>query len=142
MKVNEIEIEKDGKKTTKTIGYKVAPKSSPLFQEFKIWQNLNSLLAQNKNTKEVRSFDEDAKQLLFDELNIKGNLSKDSILEILGYKTKEWELNFKIIEGNRTNEALYNAYFKMMELEGHEEIDWKNLHSVEIKSAIQLFFRL
>src|SRR5690606_38444183 len=36
------EIEINGKK--KTIGFRVAPKSSLLFQEFKIWQNLNNVL--------------------------------------------------------------------------------------------------
>ena len=46
----QIEIIEDGKKKIKTIGYRVAPKSSPLFQEFKIWQNLNSLEALNKKT--------------------------------------------------------------------------------------------
>lgn len=38
-----IEVIIDGKKKTKTIGNKVCPKSSPLFQEFKIWQILNNI---------------------------------------------------------------------------------------------------
>jgi CRISPR-associated endonuclease Csn1 len=110
----------EGKASYKTVGYKVAPKSSPLFQEFKIWQNLNSLLAKNKITKEVASFDTDTKQLLFEELNIKGNLSKDTVLRTLGYKSKDWELNFTSIEGNRTNSGLYGAYLKILELEGYD----------------------
>ena len=36
-----IEIEVNGKKQTQIIGSRVCPKSSPLFQEFKIWQRLN-----------------------------------------------------------------------------------------------------
>jgi len=115
-----IEVVTDGKANTKTIGYKVAPKSSPLFQEFKIWQNLNSLLVQNKVTKEEAAFDMEAKQILFDELNVKGNLSKETILSLLGYKSKDWELNFSTIEGNRTNQALYEAYLKILELEGYD----------------------
>ncbi|HEV8081343.1 MAG TPA: type II CRISPR RNA-guided endonuclease Cas9 [Chitinophagaceae bacterium] len=137
----EIKLEKDGKTVSKIIGYKVAPKSSHLFQEFKIWQNLNSLLKQKKETKEVAPYDEEDKQMLFEELNIKGNLSKDALLTILGYKPKEWELNFTTIEGNRTNQALYAAYFKMMELEGHEEIEWQGLSANEIKSTIKSFFQ-
>ncbi|MCW3120841.1 MAG: CRISPR-associated protein Cas9 [Flavipsychrobacter sp.] len=109
-----------GKATTKTIGYKVAPKPSPLFQEFKIWQNLNSLLAQNKSTKETAAFDMEAKQSLFNELNLKGNLSKNDVLTLLGYKSKDWDLNFSIIEGNRTNQALYEAYLKILEIEGYD----------------------
>jgi len=110
----------NGKLVTKTIGYKVTPKSSPLFQEFKIWQNLNNLLIQNKETKEIVPFDTATKQFLFNELNIKGNLSQDRILGILGYNSKEWALNFSTIEGNRTNQALYEAYLNVLELEGYD----------------------
>lgn len=115
-----IQKEIDGKFVTKIAGYKVTPKSSPLFQEFKIWQNLNSLKAQHKVTKEIKEFDLAAKQVLFDELNIKGNLSKDIILSLLGYKPKEWELNFSTIEGNRTNKALYEGYLKILEAAGYD----------------------
>ena len=113
----------DGKTITKSVGYKVAPKSSLLFQEFKIWQNLNSLLIQNRESKEAAPFNQEAKQLLFGELNIKGNLSKEAVLAILGYKPKEWELNFSTIEGNRTNKALYEAYLKILDAEGYDLLD-------------------
>ncbi|MBK0381838.1 type II CRISPR RNA-guided endonuclease Cas9 [Pedobacter sp. SD-b] len=136
-----IEVESEGLRKQKKIGLKVAPKSSPLFQEFKIWQNLNNLKIKNKLSGEIRLFDSDSKQLLFNELNIKGNLSKDSCLEILGYKPRDYELNFSTLEGNRTNQALYKAYFKMMELEGHDEIEWLNMSSKEIKDTISSFFQ-
>lgn len=110
----------DGRNTNSIVGYKVAPKSSPLFQEFKIWQNLNSLKAQNKKDKEILAFDQESKQILFEELNIKGNLSKDAILSKLGYKPNDWELNYSIIEGNRTNESLFKSYLKILELEGYD----------------------
>jgi len=119
----------DGKPKEKLIGYKVAPKSSPLFQEFKIWQNLNNLKAQNKATKEIKEFDNETKQLLFDELNVKGNCSKDYLLSYLGFKPKEWELNFSTIEGNRTNQSLITAYLKILEIEGYD-----TKHLLEIKS--------
>jgi CRISPR-associated endonuclease Csn1 len=38
----QIEVEIDGKKKIKTVGSRVIPRSSPLFQEFKIWQILNN----------------------------------------------------------------------------------------------------
>lgn len=137
----EIKIEKNGNTVSKIIGYRVAPKSSPLFQEFKIWQNLNSLLIQNKENKEVAAFDEEAKNILFYELNIRGNLSKESALGVLGLKSKEWDLNYNTIEGNRTNQVLYHAYFKMMELEGHDEIDKENLSASEIQAIAKDFFQ-
>ena len=136
----EVEINVDGKKIRKTIGYRVAPKSSPLFQEFKIWQNLNNLLAQNKHTKEIVPFSQEAKELIFEELNVKGNLSKEDALKILVDKPKEWDLNFKVLEGNRTNEALYAAFFKMMEQNDHEDLEWKTLPISEIRNGILSFF--
>lgn len=53
------EVEVDGKKRRKTFGLKVCPKSSPLFQEFKIWQILNNLKVNDTY------LDQDAKDLLF-----------------------------------------------------------------------------
>ena len=134
-----LEYEKDGKKVKKTIGAKVIPKSSPLFQEFKIWQGLNNLLIQNKKDKTVMPFDLEAKQILFDELNIKGNLKKDEILTLLGYNVKEWELNFTTIEGHRTNQILYRAFVKMMEYEGHDSINPEELSAAETKSMVKSF---
>jgi len=136
-----VEIEKEGKIKEKRIGLKVAPKSSPLFQEFKILQNLNNLEIRNKDSKEIKVFDLETKNILFDELNIKGNLSKESVLKILNCKPKDWELNFTTIEGNRTNYSFYQAFFKMMEAEGHEEIEWQTLSAEEIKQTIRSFFQ-
>lgn len=135
----EIEIEKKGQKVKKTIGFKVAPKSSPLFQEFKIWQRLNDVLIRKKGSRkriskklevqaslfeedtEVFVLDLEAKNKLFEELNLKGNLNASKIIEQLGLKAADWEINFTILEGNRTNCALYNAYLKILEIEGYNE---------------------
>src|SRR5690606_28596337 len=85
----EIEIEKDGQKLKRTIGLKVAPKSSPLFQEFKIWQVLHNLKFINKETGEIQEFKNDdyseIKQTLFEELNLRGNLLATEVLSILEY---------------------------------------------------------
>lgn len=123
----------DGKK--KLIGAKVAPKSSPLFQEFKIWQVLHNVTARKKGSSkrvakessntvnestEIFELDAAAKQQLFNELNIKGNIKAEKATEILGHNPKEWELNYPVLEGNRTNSALYNAYLKILELEGYD----------------------
>ncbi len=119
----EIEIEVDGKKKKKTIGPRVAPKSSPLFQEFKIWQGLNNITLKQGpiSRKDSPNLALEAKKILFDELNIKGNLAAKAIIEILGYKPKEWKINYTELEGNRTNQSLYNAYLKILEIEGYDE---------------------
>ncbi len=130
----EIEIDKNGQIIKRTIGLKVAPKSSPLFQEFKIWQVLNNVEIWKKGNRKKKIvkdlfdapkdelvFDLETKQLLFDELNIKGNLKSAKIIELLGYNSTEWEMNYSELEGNRTNKVLYDAFLKMLEFEGYDE---------------------
>lgn len=131
------EIEINGKK--KTVGLRVTPKSSPLFQEFKIWQILNNVLIRKKGaTKKqlkaanqpnlfadseenpIYQFDLETKQSLFNELNVRGKLSAKEVLTFLGLKPTEWEINYTAIEGNRTNEALYNAYLNILYEEGYD----------------------
>ncbi|ATA69087.1 type II CRISPR RNA-guided endonuclease Cas9 [Capnocytophaga cynodegmi] len=168
-----IEIKnEDGTTTKKVIGLKVAPKSSPLFQEFKIWQNLNNVLIRKKGSKTekisenqqitifeqektILELDLEAKQALFNELNLKGNLKADYCLEILGYSPKEWEMNYSVLEGNRTNKALYEAYLKIIDLEGYDaknylkvksnkdEVELNDLKvpASEIKEMVQAIFK-
>jgi len=47
----QIEVIIDGKKKTKRTGSRVIPRSSPLFQEFKIWQRLNDIEVFGKGKK-------------------------------------------------------------------------------------------
>ncbi len=155
----------------KTIGLKVAPKSSPLFQEFKIWQVLNNVLVRKKGSrkrvakninsitvldegKEIFAFDLDAKNLLFNELNLKGNLKSDKVIQLLGYPASDWELNYTELEGNRTNRELYNAYLKILDIEGYDvkdllkvksnkddvELDDLEVPASEIKKMVQQIF--
>lgn len=112
------EIEVQGKK--KIVGLRVVPKSSPLFQEFKIWQILHNVKLQNKETKEVYFLNQEDKQMLFEELNLKGKLSATDVLKLLYDKPKNWELNYKELEGNRTNQTLYNAYLSILDIEGYD----------------------
>jgi CRISPR-associated endonuclease Csn1 len=117
----EIEVEKNGQKTKRTIGLKVVPKSSPLFQEFKIWQVLHNLVVRNKINKTERPLEQEEKEFLFDELNLKGNLKAAKIIELLALNSKKDELNYTEIEGNRTNKNLYEAFLKILEIEGYDE---------------------
>ncbi|MDD3772374.1 MAG: type II CRISPR RNA-guided endonuclease Cas9, partial [Weeksellaceae bacterium] len=123
------------------IGAKVAPRSSMLFQEFKIWQILSNIKFKNKISKEEFILDLKTKQQLFDELNINGSRKAEEVVKILGLDVKEWELNYSVIEGNHTNKALYDAYIAMFELAGHE-IDRNKLSAIEIRDTIRKFFTL
>ncbi|MBE0650584.1 MAG: type II CRISPR RNA-guided endonuclease Cas9 [Bacteroidales bacterium] len=119
--------------------HKVIPKSSPLFQEFKIWQILNNLELTNLISHEKFCPSLDAKELLFNELNIKEKLSNSDVLKVLVKNPKEFDLNYKDIEGNRTNAALYSIYEKILEFEG-EECTFSKMKSDEINEIVSTKF--
>ncbi len=114
--------------------HKVIPKSSPLFQEFKIWAMINNLEIRHIPTRiqyKNNEIEEDVKELLFEELNIREKLSASEILKIIVDKPKEYELNYKDgLEGNRTNAELYKVYEEIISLEG-EDISFKKLKSAK-----------
>lgn len=138
------EIEIEGK--TKIIGARVIPKSSPLFQEFKIWQILNNVAVRKKRGEKRKLVEDEVsifelsleqKEILFEELNLKGNLKADDCLEILGFSPKEWEMNYSELEGNYTNKVLYEAFLKIINLEGYDVRDLlrvkSNKDEIELK---------
>jgi CRISPR-associated endonuclease Csn1 len=108
--------------------HKVAPKSSPLFQIFKICQELNNIeIISFKGIKGIetdptfnqygrRELDLSEKQKLFKELSFRDKLTKKDLLKILGYKSgyNEYGLNIeKDIEGNRTAASFVKVFSKM-----------------------------
>ena len=136
----QIEIEVDGKKKLKTIGMKVCPKSSPLFQEFKIWQILNNIQVNDKASHAKRFLEQEEKEMLFSELSIRERLTKADALKILFKNHKELDLNYKDIEGNRTQAALYNAYNDIIELSGHDKIDFLKCPATEVVDSVKEVF--
>lgn len=125
-----------GKKKTKIIGQRVIPKSSPLFQEFKIWQILNNIQLLNKTTGEIRTLSQESKQLAFTRLNIENKLSSNDFLKIVIDKPSEYEINYKEVEGNRTNAELYKVFAKILELEG-KEYNFSKMEVDEINKTIR-----
>lgn len=124
----------DGKVKRKTYGLKVCPKSSPLFQEFKIWQILNNIKINGQY------LEQEQKELLFSELNIKGRLSANECLKILYKKNfKGLEVNFKEIEGNNTQVTLFKAYAKILDITGHE-CDLSNLSGPDALARVEEIF--
>lgn len=138
----EKEFEIEGKKKFKMTGLRVSPKSSPLFQEFRIWQTLNNvqvsgrvvpdrkidLFGESIAYKQGKRFlEQEEKEILFKELSVKDKLTKTDILKILFKNHKELDLNFKEIKGNTTQAALFKAYQKIIELSGHGEHDFTKM---------------
>ncbi|AVR44247.1 type II CRISPR RNA-guided endonuclease Cas9 [Christiangramia fulva] len=115
----------DGEMKKKLVGPRVAPKSSPVFQRFKIWQNINAIRVTRKNNDlQVYELDEDTKHLLFEELTWVDKMTDKQFLKWLFKDSennpKDWKLNFKHLEGNRTNAALLEVYKKIVKIEGYE----------------------
>lgn len=149
-----IEVEVDGKKKIKTIGCRVCPKSSPLFQEFKIWQRLNDvevsgmivpnqqqdLFGYSKDyTYGKRRLQQEEKEKLFAELNYKEKLSKNEVLKILENQ-KDVDINFKELDGNRTQAELFKAYQAIAERSGHDVGDLSKKSAKEMIDCISNIF--
>jgi CRISPR-associated endonuclease Csn1 len=136
----QIEVEVEGKKKIKTIGCRVCPKSSPLFQEFKIWQILNNVLVTDLKEKEMRPLFQEEKELLFEELNYKEKLSKAEVLKILFDKPKDFDLNYKSLDGNTTQADLFKLYQDIIIRSGHNIDDFSKDSSKEILKKVREIF--
>jgi CRISPR-associated endonuclease Csn1 len=121
-------------------GHKAIPKSSPLFQEFRIWQNLNNVVVKNETTKETFLLDEDLKKLIAHELLFKESMTDAQMLTFCELKKGTYTVNFKKIEGNRTNTSIFKAFEKILALEGYDELDLSKLEALEIKNIIKSAF--
>jgi len=123
--------------------HKTIPKSSPLFQEFKIWQIINNLEIRHIPTRtkyKNEDIEQETKDLLFNELNIVEKLSAQDVLKILVENPIEYELNYKDgLEGNRTNAALYKAYLEILKLE-NQEINIKKLSADDVNYQVSTKF--
>lgn len=139
---HQVEIEIDGVQKLRTIGMKVCPKSSPLFQEFKIWQMLNNLKVIDKSENEEFFLEQDEKETLFAELSIRDKISKADALKLLFKNYKDLDLNFKEIEGNKTQAALFNAYNDIVEMSGHEKVDFSKYSSEKVREVIRSIFEI
>ncbi|MBF4518730.1 type II CRISPR RNA-guided endonuclease Cas9 [Flavobacterium sp. ANB] len=121
-------------------GHKAIPKSSPLFQEFRIWQNLNNVLVKNETTKESFLLDEDLKKLIAQELLFKESMSDAQMLTFCELKKGTHTVNFKKLEGNRTNTSLFKAFEKILVLEGYDDLDLSKLDANDTKQIIKTAF--
>lgn len=121
--------------------HRVIPKSSPLFQEFRIWQNINAIAIKNTETKETLLLDEDAKKSLSEELNFKDNLTDLQLLKFFNLDKRVHEVNCKKIEGNRTNTALYKAFEAILRQEGQDALDFSKMDAEDIKSTTASLFK-
>jgi CRISPR-associated endonuclease Csn1 len=93
---------------------KVAPKSSPVFQCFRMWQNVNNLKA-----KKYLLIDDAEREGIIEILSCNGTLTDKELLKYLGLNPTEHELNFDKINGDRTRTSIINALVKEWEKLGN-----------------------
>lgn len=135
----QVEVMVDGKPKMKTRGLRVCPKSSPLFQEFKIWQVLNNLELTEKATKLKRPLELEEKQALFEHLIWVPKMTKAEALKWLFKKPGLLDLNYKDLEGNRTNAALLDVYKTIVAASGHT-VDFSKLDPTETVNEVRNVF--
>ena len=134
----------DEKPKAQKFGPKVIPKSSPLFQDFKIWAQLNNveILDVFGKSKVKDHLELEEMNLLYDELKYTDKLSTTEINRILGFQVK-YKYNFENLEGNRTMAAFIDSFQKIIELSGHDDIDFKKMSGGEkIKTITDIFSML
>ena len=119
--------------------HKAIPKSSPLFQEFRIWQNLNNIVVKNEATKEPFVLGEELKKIIAQELSFKESMTDSQMLSFCELKKGTHTVNFKKIEGNRTNTSIFKAFERILEVEGYE-MNFSKMTYLEIKEAVVPLF--
>lgn len=149
------EIVKDGKQKTVTVGLRCCPKSSPLFQCFKIWQSINNISVTGNIVPErqrdlfgdeiinkygTRPLTEEEKLTLFHELNLKEKLSAAEILKLLFPDERNLKLNFKEVKGNTTMSAFVNACRQVIYMSGHDDIDFSKQSAQYTTNTIKEVF--
>lgn len=140
-----IEYTVDGVKKKRTVGCRVAPRSSPLFQEFKIWQTINNIevtISGKKNRDEKRKLFQEEKEALATELSIHEKMNKTEVLKLLFGTSRGYDLNFKSVEGNNTIATIYKAYSTMMELSGHNPLDFSQASAIITEQTFKVFSAL
>ncbi len=130
------------------VGPPVIPRSSPLFQQFKVWQVLNNLrIIPNGIRGEVVLAEDDQdvalRTFLFEELDIKGKMKASEVLRMLslrGFSQKEWRLNYDEVEGNNTHRRLYEAYREILMAAGYDAENLFEKRAADIKADVRHAF--
>ncbi len=117
---------------------KVAPKSSPIFQRFKIWQMLNNITV--KDSEGCRFLNEEERSILASHLYYKAKMSKKEVLQTLFVSTKGLDINFKEVEGDRTMARLLKACQSIIEMSGHGDYNFDTLSGNEAKHLVSDIF--
>lgn len=118
-------------------GYKVAPKSSPIFQEYRIWQTINNLRIFKREEEQpdgkvkfdIEKTDKilnvENKEKLFELFDSKADVKINEILKALDLSPDEYRINFpedRELKGNETKAAFRRVFKRHNFIEEGEKI--------------------
>lgn len=135
-----VTIHQKGKAKTIMAGPRVAPKSSPLFQEFKMWQRLNDIRV-TKSDGTTCPLDDKAKRILAAELKLRKSMTAKEVLALLPRDHKQLTLNFKTLEGNSTLSAFFSACMQILDDSGHDVPSLTKMGAANAKKKVGDIFR-
>ena len=121
-------VGKDGKEYF--VGPKVAPKSSPIYQLSKMWENINNIKIGTRNGQNIELTIEQ-KQAIFQHLDNNEKLTVTDLLKILHIDKKDCFINKQIekgILGNITKHAIQQCFDKSKE---YNHLLSLNLNTIE-----------
>lgn len=136
----QIEVMVDGKKKIVTTGSRVCPKSSPIYQEFKIWSELNNLALISKEDGTSIPLSLDQRKMLADELRYVKEMKGSAAMKLLKINAKEYSINYDKIDGNTTASALMDACKKVVEWSGHDVEKFDKLSSQDKFDMVKAVF--
>ena len=119
---------------------RVTPRSSLLFQEFKIWQILNNLQISGPGIEGSRRLSLEEMQWLAQELSIRDKMPVSEAFILLFGSKKGYEANYKVLEGNHTLNAFYRKYLEIVEASGHGEYELEKLSFAKANEIIRSVF--
>lgn len=136
-----VKYHKDGEEVKKYL--KCIPVSNPYFQEFRLWKFINSLHIIQKETdneqgekfvnldvtNEILTIE--AKEYLFENLNNRKEISKSSLLRLLGLNTDEYTWNYEESHIQSCNETRYDFVRRLKRIKG---FDWASFLSSKSKT--------
>ena len=135
-----IKVSVDGKEKEILVGPKVAPKSSLVFQEFKIWQLLNNIKVTDKESGEQLPLTHEEKIILARELQIRDKMTPGDALKFLYRSYKSKELNYKSLEGNSTFASFISIFMEIANAIDDTEYDVKKLSADNAIETVRRVF--
>ncbi|MDR0972263.1 MAG: type II CRISPR RNA-guided endonuclease Cas9 [Bacteroidales bacterium] len=125
---------------------RVSPKSSPLYEEFNIWNTLNSVRIFNKNEENVTiesgKLSLEEKNKLYERLKTNESITKQDALKILNKDNKKFDLSYKLLQGDKTNTLLFKAYNKIIVSSGYKPINFSSSYKDILSYTKKIFEKL